>query len=517
MLDTMGGFPPAKWAQPFFFLESEHPMKPKSKSLSTRRNFLKTTSLAGGSLIIMGTKASGAIRGANDRVRIAVAGLNGRGQSHIDGWLGAKNVELAYAIDPDKDVLSSRMKGLGKRGEAAATTKATVDFRKALDDKTVDAISIAAPNHWHSLMTIMGAQAGKHVYVEKPMSHDVGEGRIAVEAQKKYGVVIQHGTQRRSDAGIAGLHEALKSGKLPRLKIAYGYCCKPRGGIGNKPTGATPSNLDWSLWKGPAVIDQYHANYHPYNWHWFWNTGNGDLNNQGTHQLDVARWAIDDDQTHPVRAMAMGGRFQWNDQGETPNTMFAFAEYANGQQVFFNVRNVNYKDYKSQVYNEYYLEDGSVITGEGRYKILRPGADKPEDLKIEKGSVTPGGNWNAFITAVRAGDPNLANGNALDAHYGCVMGHLMNNSYRLGEEVPFNAKAGKFGDNEDAAFHFNRLHEIMRDGVGIPEDGAKYTVGPMLTFDSETEKHVGDYAEEANRLLKDPQNPGFEIPSLENV
>lgn len=477
----------------------------------TRREFLKTTSAlaAGGSFLISGTKASGNLLGANDRVRIAVAGLNGRGGSHIGGWKGQKNVEIVALIDPDKNVLARRMKSVdGAEGYA--------DVRKALDDKTLDALSVAAPNHWHSLMTIWAAQAGKHVYVEKPMSHDVEEGRVAVEAQQKYGVVVQHGTQRRSNAGIAGLHEALQSGKLPRLKIAYGYCCKPRGGIGFKEPGTPPSNLDWNLWKGPAVIDQYHGNYVHYNWHWFWETGNGDLNNQGTHQLDVARWALDTDQTHPTRVMAIGGRFQWDDQGETPNTMFGVAEYPNGQYVFFNVRNVNYKGYKRQVYNEYYLEDGSKITGEGSYTIHRPGK-APERLDIDPGNVTPGGNWGSFIAAVRAGDPGMANGNALDAHYGCVMGHLINNSYRLGEKVPFNAKAGKFGDNKDAAEHFGYLHEIMRDGVGVPEDKGEYVVGPWLTFDPKTERHTGEHAEAANALLKDPNNQGFVVPTADRI
>ena len=483
----------------------------------TRRQFIKSSAFAGGTLLLTGTRAAGQVDGANDRVRVAVAGLNGRGQSHLGGWLKGENTEVAYVIDPDSRVLSNTMKSLEKRTPGKFTTKGISDLREALADPTVDAISVATPNHWHSLITIWAAQHGKHVYVEKPMSHDVVEGRVAVEAQKKYGVVVQHGTQRRSNAGIAGLHEALKSGKLPRLKIAYGYCCKPRNGIGFKPVGPPPDHLDWELWKGPAVIDEYHGNYVHYNWHWFWKTGNGDLNNQGTHQLDVARWAIDDDQIHPVRTVALGGRFQWKDQGETPNTMFGMAEYPNGQYVMFNVRNVNYKGYKNQVFNEYYLEDGSVISGEGRYKILRPGASQPENLDIEPGDVTPGGNWNAFLAAVRAGDPSMANGNAMDAHYGCVLGHLMNNSYRLGEEVPFNEKAGKFGDNKDAAEHFLKLHEIMRDGVGIPENGEKYTVGPELTFDPETERHTGDFADEANQLLKDPNNPGFQVPDVSEV
>jgi predicted dehydrogenase len=477
----------------------------------TRRDFLKTTSalVAGATFTISGTKASGKVLGANERVRIGVAGLNGRGGSHIDGWSKLENVEIVSLIDPDEQVLARRCKQV-------PGAQAFTDVRKALEDPNLDALSIAAPNHWHSLMTIWAAQAGKHVYVEKPLSHDVVEGRVAVEAQKKYGVVIQHGTQRRSDAGIAGLHEALQSGKLPRLKIAYGYCCKPRDSIGFEQPSSAPSQLDWDLWKGPAVIDEYHGNYVHYDWHWFWKTGNGDLNNQGTHQLDVARWALDADQTHPTRVMAIGGRFQWDDQGETPNTMFGIAEYPNGQSVFFNVRNVNYEGYKQQVYNEYYLEDGSKITGEGRYMIHRPGKE-PEPLELEPGHVTPGGNWASFIAAVRAGDPSMANGNVHDAHYGCVMGHLINNSYRLGEKVPFNAKAGKFGDNTDAAEHFGKLHEIMRDGVGIPEDGAEYTVGPWLTFDPQTERHTGDHADAANELLKDPNNKGFEVPSVSDV
>lgn len=478
---------------------------------STRRRFLQSGVLTGAGLLISGTRASGNIIGANDRLRIAVAGLNGRGQSHIAGWLGQDNVEIAYVADPDKKVLLRAVKGVFEASKGKSKPKAIADIREALEDKSVDAVSIATPNHWHSLMTIWAAQAGKHVYVEKPMSHDIVEGRIAVEAQKRYGVVVQHGTQSRSSSSIAGLHEAIQAGKFGRLKISYGYCCKPRGSIGHKPHTDPPEELNWDLWKGPAVIDQFHANYVHYNWHWFWKTGNGDLNNQGTHQLDIARWALDTDQTHPVRAMAVGGRFQWDDQGQTPNTMFGLAEYPNGQSVFFNVRNVNYDTYERQVENEYYFEDGGRIV-RGHY--FAKGSDVGEKISVPPGQVTPGGNWGSFVAACRAGDPSMANGNALDAHYGCVLGHLMNNSYRLGSKVSFNAKAGRFGDNRDAAEHFARLHETMRDGVGIPEDKAEYVVGPWLTFDGESEMHSGEHALAANALLKDPNNKGFEVPAI---
>ncbi|MBE0536530.1 MAG: Gfo/Idh/MocA family oxidoreductase [Phycisphaerae bacterium] len=483
-------------------------------SKTSRRTFLKQSLAAGTALTVCTAKTRAQVPGANNRLRIAVAGVNGRGSSHISGWLEQDNVEVAYLIDPDRGVLDRRIKDVEKRTGGKYTPKGVTDIREALDDKTLDAVSIASPNHWHSLMTIWAAQAGKHVYVEKPMSHDVFEGRVAVEAQKKYGVVIQHGTQSRSSSGNAGLHDLIRSGKFGKLKISYGYCCKPRSGIGFKEPSAPPSNLDWNLWRGPAVIDQYHGNFVHYNWHWFWVTGNGDMNNQGTHQLDMAYWALDEGLTHPIRAMALGGRFAWNDQGETPNTMFGMAEYPNGQYVYFNVRNVDYKGYPRQVENEYYFEDGGKII---RGLYYPKGSDKGEKFDRPSGHVTPGGCWGSFIAACRAGDPKMANGNAVDAHRGCVLGHLMNNSYRLGKPVPFNAKAGRFGDNKDAYEHFMKLHEIMSKGAGLPEDGNNYIVGPWLTFDPETERHTGEFAAEANKLLRDPNRPGFQVPEIANV
>ena len=480
----------------------------------SRRRFIQSSSLAGASFFIAGTHVSGKVFGANERFRIAVVGLNGRGKSHIAGWLEQPNVEIAYLIDPDKDVLAARMKDLETKTEGRFKTKGLSDLRKALEDKNLDAISIATPNHWHSLMTVWGAQAGKHVYVEKPMSHDVAEGRIALEAQRKYRVVVQHGTQRRSSEQIAGLHEMIQAGHFGKLKISYGLACKSRDSIGFASHSASPRNLDWNLWKGPAIIDSYHANYVHYNWHWLWRTGNGELNNQGTHQLDVARWALDDGLTHPVRAMAIGGRFQWKDQGETPNTMFGLAQYPNGQYVYFNVRNVDYEGYQRQVENQYYFEDGGKIIKDLYYA---KGSSVGEPIDVKPGNVTPGGNWGSFIAACRAGDPSMANGDAADAHYGCVLGHLMNNSYRLGKAVPFNKKAGRFGDNKDAAEHFGQLHDIMADGVGLAKDGEQYTVGPWLEFDPESKKHVGKLAGRANALLKDDNNRGFKVPTLGKI
>ncbi len=479
----------------------------------SRRDFLKTAAVAGltTTFTISGTRASGQVVGANERIRIAVCGLNGRGQSHAGSYIGMKNVELAYVVDPDERVCNRAVASYSKK-DNGKNVKGIADVREALADKNVDAISVATPNHWHSLMVIWAAQAGKHCYVEKPACHDIYEGRVAVEAWKKYGIVVQHGTQQRSDARRAAQVKAIRDGMFGKLKIAYGYCCKPRGSIGFKQPGDPPAHLDWNLWRGPAAIDAYHGNYVHYNWHWFWETGNGDLNNQGTHELDIAQWAIDEDQVHPVRAMALGGRFKWKDQGVTPNTMFAMAEYANGQSVFFNVRNVPYKGYKREVMNEFYFEDGGWMDGNGLY--YKPGSTKGEKVKFPSVAITGGGCFGSFIAACRAGKPEMSNADMETAHRSCVVGHLMNNSYRLGKSVPFNAKAGQFGDNKDAYSHFMKLHETMKDGCGIPENEAEYTVGPMLSFDPKAERFTGEHADEANRLLRDPKRKGFGIPDI---
>lgn len=362
-----------------------------------RREFLKKAAAVG---VGAATWPSIGVLGANDRFRIAVCGLHGRGKSHAKAYAGMDNVELVYVVDPDKHVAENAARRFSNKNHQV---KPVADVREVLDDKNIDALSVATPNHWHSLMAIWAAQAGKHCYVEKPASHDIYEGRVAAEAYKKYGVIIQHGTQQRSNQSRANQIKAIREGKYGRLKISYGYCCKPRKGIGNKEFTAPPDHLDWNLWRGPADIERYHGNYVHYDWHWFWETGNGDLNNQGTHELDVARWALDEDQS-------------------------------------------------------------------------------------------------------------IINGNMEEAHYSCVTGHVMNNSYRLGKKVPFNAKAGKFGDNEDAHEHFMKLHEIMKDGVGVPVDKAEYVVGPWLTFDPTTERFTGEHAAEANKLLRDPDRKGFEIP-----
>lgn len=289
-------------------------------SRMSRRTFVKQASTGfAASFIIAGTKASGRVLGANEVIRIGVAGIRDRGSSHISAFAKMPGVQVTHLIDPDSRLFAQRVAQVKQLG--GNTPKCFQDIRKALEDKNLDAISIATCNHWHSLMTIWACQAGKHVYVEKPASHVVFEGRKCIEAARKYGCIVQHGTQSRSDRKWALAVAAARSGKYGKLLVAKGYASKPRWSIGFKPVKEPPPELDFDLWLGPAPKQPYHENLVHYNWHWFWDTGNGEIGNQGVHQMDIARWAIGD--RLPKSVVSLGGRWvnepDYKDQGQTPD------------------------------------------------------------------------------------------------------------------------------------------------------------------------------------------------------
>ena len=290
-----------------------------------RRDFLKRAGAGSAlaSFVVSGTKASGRVLGANDRVRIAVAGINGRGRTHLTGFAQMKGVEIAYLVDPDSRLFASRSKIVNER--AGNTPACVQDVRQALDDKNLDAISIVTPNHWHSLMAIWACQAGKDVYVEKPCSHNVFEGRKLVEAARKYGRIVQHGTQRRTDPQWIQLAGDVRSGKYGKLLVSYGYASRTRRSIGIKDPQDPPRELDFDLWLGPAPVRPFRTNLVHYNWHWRWDFGNGEIGNMGSHQLDVCRWAMPDG-AKPKSVVSLGGRFGYKDQGETPNTQLTLID-----------------------------------------------------------------------------------------------------------------------------------------------------------------------------------------------
>jgi predicted dehydrogenase len=472
-----------------------------------RRSFLNRTLAAAATVTIAGTKSSGRVLGANDVIRVGVAGIHGQGNVHIDQYLGLKGVQVTYLIDPDSRLFESRSQKI--RAKGFGKPKCVQDIRKALEDKGLDAISIATPNHWHSLMTIWACQAGKDVYVEKPLSHNITEGRRCVEAARRYGRIVQHGTQQRSSPSRASEIAAVQSGKYGKLLVSKGYCCKPRWSIGHKGNTAPPAELDFGLWLGPASERPYHENLVHYNWHWFWDFGNGDIGNQGIHEMDVARWAIKG-ATLPTKVWSLGGRFGYEDQGQTPNTQMAVFEYGDVLLVF-EVRGLveRPKDspFKFKVANEYYTTEGMIAN---RQFVPKSGG-KPEKLARFDVKVTDGGAWGSFLHAVRSRKVADCNADVEVGHLSCVLVHAANISYRLGEKVPFSAKSQKLGDDREVVQTFNNITENLT-GVGVRLQESSYELGRTLTLDPNTERFVDNGAEQANAFLTREYRKPFVVP-----
>lgn len=456
----------------------------------SRRRLLRSAAAAAAvPLVNISTSKAGAqIVGANERVRIGVCGIRGRGSGHIDGYLGLDNVEVATLIDVDETQFAARQRQIrDKTGREAART--VNDIRRALEDKDLDAVSIATCNHTHSLYAILACQAGKDVYVEKPMSHNVWEGGKVVEAARKYGRIVQHGTQQRSSESRAKEIAAVKSGNYGRLLVSKGYCCKPRWSIGFKAPTDPPPHLNWDAWLGPAPMQPYHENLVHYNWHWFWDFGNGDTGNQGVHEIDVARWAIDG-ATLPTKVWALGGRLGYEDQGQTPNMHLSVFEYGDVLLVF-ETRGLVDKDqkYPRKVLNEFYTTEG-VIRG-GRF--YRGGSDQGEPVSGgTPDPVAPGGPFQSFIAALKARDPKRCNAGPEHGHHSSALCHLGNIAYRVGSETGFEGERPKaLGDDPRVAEAFDTIRGNL-GAVGVNLAATKYRLSPVMGFDPVSEKFTGE-------------------------
>ncbi len=294
---------------------------------TTRREFLRsglesTAGLAAYTGITFLAKPE-RVFGANDRVRVAVCGLHGRGMDHVEGFRAVRNSEVAAICDVDENVLAQRLPEIEKTGIPKPRT--FVDIRKLLEDKSIDAISVATPNHWHALMGIWACQAGKDSYIEKPCCHNLWEGRQLVRAAEKYNRIVQHGSQIRSAPALQEAVRMMRDGFLGEIYMARGLCFKWRNTIGRAQVEPIPKGVHYDLWTGPAKMLPFTRNHFHYNWHWIWNYGNGDLGNQGIHQVDVARWGLG--VKFPNRILASGGHFMFDDDQETPNTLNCAFEY----------------------------------------------------------------------------------------------------------------------------------------------------------------------------------------------
>ncbi len=322
--------------------------------------------------------------------------------------------------------------------------------------------------------------------------------------------MVQHGTQQRSSASRAGEIAAVQSGKYGKLVVSKGYCFKPRWSIGTKPTGTPPAALDFDIWLGPAPEQPYHANLVHYNWHWFWDFGNGDIGNQGVHEMDVARWAIKW-ATLPTKVWSLGGRFGYEDQGETPNTLMAVMEFGDVFLVFDVFGLIKDKGHPEgvpgRIMNEFYTTEGRIANG----RFYAKNGEKGEALEKPEVKVTPGGPFGSWLRAVRSRRVEDLNADVEIAHYSAALCHLPNISYRLGEKVPFDKKTGRLGDNREVVDTFENLRENLK-AVGVKLEETQYTLGKVLTMDPKEERFTGEGAEKANALLTRTYRKGFAMP-----
>ncbi len=451
-----------------------------------RRSFLKV-SAATGAGVLTAFEHRGVAR-ANDKLRVAVLGVNGRGRNHVTAFSGMKDVEVVAIVDPDRRTFAAPVSDAEKKqGRAPQPFQ---DLRKVLEDKTVDAISIATPNHWHALATIWACEAGKDVYVEKPCSHNVWEGRAAVEAARKHDRIVQHGTQSRSSSGVRGSIEYIQSGKLGKVRLSRGLCYKPRGSIGFRNPESPPPDVDFNLWLGPAPDQPYHANLVHYNWHWMWDTGNGDIGNQGVHEMDVARWGLG--VGLPKAVVSFGGRFGYEDQGQTPNTQVAVFDYGESQLIF-EVRGLKTPDILgARIGNIFYGTEGTLVVGRG---VFRKGSDKPEPIPA---SQRGGDHFRNFVDAVRSRKREDQTADILEGHLSSALCHLANASYRLGKPEPFHPRTKAFGDDKEVHETLGRVEEHLKDNA-LKLEEKTYFLGRRLAFDPDKERFKDDA--EANGLL----------------
>jgi predicted dehydrogenase len=377
------------------------------------------------------------------------------------------------------------------------------DIRKILDDKNLDAVSIATPNHWHSLLAIWACQAGKDVYVEKPCSHEVFEGRKLVEAAEKYDRIVQHGTQNRSDPKWVQEVAAVHSGKYGKLLISYGYASKPRGSIGLKQPKDPPRELDFDIWLGPSPQQPYHENIVHYNWHWFWDFGNGEIGNQGVHQMDVARWALPEGAV-PQSVLSLGGRFGYKDQGQTPNTQLTIIDCGPAKIIFEDRGLVDGKTAK--VTNEFHTTEGVIKDG----KFFPKGKGDGEPLAKFPTACKPGGNFGNFIDCVRSRKKENLNAPIIEGHRSALLCHLSNISYRLGKEVPFSEETKAFGDDKAAYESFEGIKAHLADAAKLKLSEATYRLGSQLRFDAKAEQFID--APEADRLLTHEYRKPYVVP-----
>jgi predicted dehydrogenase len=507
----------------------------------TRRQFLEDSVLAAAvaaalpatSLLAADEKLELPKKNAGDLLQVAIVGAGDRGGVHIDEFIINPNTEIAYIVDADEQIGQRRAQQVGKK--QGRTPKVVQDMREALADKSVNIVSIATPNHWHSLAAIWAMQAGKDVYVEKPVIHNVSEGRRMVETARRHNRICQAGTQCRSMMGTIEAIKYVKSGKIGAVKLARGICYRQRPSIGPKGQYEVPVSVNYDLWCGPArMLPLTRKKFH-YDWHWQREWGNGDMGNQGPHQMDIARWGLGLDRLAD-RVISFGGRLGYEDAGDVANTEVGIFEFGDKTIVFevrglktdpFRGANVGVVFYGSEgtvVLTQYW--EGAAFDRDGQLIVKFQGGSTTRNHleigfdssgKLARKSDNGRAHFANFVDAVKARDPKMLRADVLEGHLSCAHSHLANVSYYLGKPASMDdirKTLGGLKTNENTGECLDRMEKYLAaNEVNLAK--TPMMLGPMLKVDGKNETII-DNAEACALLTRDYRAP-YLVPKAGEV
>jgi predicted dehydrogenase len=493
----------------------------------TRRRFLHRAAISSAALPVVSASLSVApgarVLGANDDIRLGVVGLGstvkigGQGKRDLRTFRQIPGVRVVALCDADRAHLDAELEQFRKWGEKP---DAYVDVRKLLESKEIDAVSVTTPNHWHALATIWACQAGKDVFVQKPASHNIFEGRKMVEAARRHNRIVQCPSGSRSRTGILEALQYARQGKLGKIRYVHGVNYRPRMSIG-KVGGPQPipATLDYDLWSGPAPIMPLMREYLHYDWHWDWLYGNGDLGNMGIHYVDGCRMAVGQDRL-PPRVMSIGGRFGFADDGHTPNSLVVFLDYEPAP-ILFEVRGLPknralqrapWEKGGAKVMDAYCgIAIGLVIHCENGYVANNKAFDRDGKLIEEFQPANPDLYAN-FIECVRSRRAGDLRADILQGHLSAALVHMGNISYRIGKAASAGEIKERIRGRKELLGAYERLQaHLSANGVDLEKTPAM--LGPMLTMEADAERFVGQFSEESNRLATRQYRAPFVVPA----
>ncbi len=417
----------------------------------TRRDFVKSSIVGGLTLAAPFSR----VRGANDDLRVAVAGIRGRGGGLMEEFHDVAGVRVVAFCDVDEKVLDSRVKWFKEREEKV---DAYIDYRKMLEDKSINIVAVATPDHWHVPLAAWSVVAGNDVYVEKPLSHTISEGRLLVNLARKHNRIVQHGTQARSSRGIKDAIEYMKSGELGKIRMAKAINSQRRGEIGREPDSPTPPHVHYDLWLGPAPKRPFNVNRFHYKWHWWWDYGTGDTGNDGIHQIDIARWGLGVEL--PKAVTCSGGQLWYDDDHETPDTQIATFEY---EDVYLMYEMRLWTPYPHEGHdngNIFYGDNGKVSVGRRGWQVtFKDGKEGPG------GGRGGGSHVENFIKAVRSRKISDLNADVEVGHHSAALCHMANIAMRVGRRLKFDDRREKFIDDSGANAYLTKHY---RKGYELP-------------------------------------------------